>query len=86
MEVLLVRKKSESEEVLNRAAKVVDQGSIIGIKERKLIKDNLKNFHGFLKIHLYGSGNITKKLLFLTNSPAANVISWPGIMEIGVSA
>lgn len=86
MEALLVRRKSESAEVLARAAKAVDQNSIIGVKERKLKKISSRDFHGALKVHLYGKGNITKKLLFLMNSPAALTVSWPGVMEIGISA
>ncbi|MFZ3057947.1 MAG: hypothetical protein WA092_02780 [Minisyncoccales bacterium] len=85
MEAVVVKKSLGSKEALSRAAMTVEQDSIIGVRERKLARDNLKNFHGVLRVHLYGKGNITEKLLFIMNSKAAKVLAWPG-MEIGISA
>lgn len=85
MEAVLIRKSSKPTKALSRAAMTVEQDSIIGVKERELVKTSPQDFYGVLRIHLFGKGNITEKLLFIMNSKAAKVLAWPG-MEIGISA
>ncbi|MFZ2390790.1 MAG: hypothetical protein WAW15_03160 [Minisyncoccales bacterium] len=85
MEAVLVRKSLKPAKALSRAAMTVEQDSIIGVKERELVKTGPRDFHGVLRIHLFGEGNTVAKLLFIVNSKAAKVLAWPG-MEIGISA
>jgi hypothetical protein len=85
MEAVIVSRSLKPTKALSRAATTVEQDSIIGVKERELVRTSPRDFHGVFRIHLFGKGNITEKLLFIMNSKAAKVLAWPG-MEIGISA
>jgi hypothetical protein len=67
MEAVIVKKSLKPEEALSRAAMTVEQNSIIGVKERELIKEGKNVSQGVLRIHLFGKGNTTKKLRFVMN-------------------
>jgi hypothetical protein len=54
MEAVIVKKSLKPEEALSRAATIVEQNSIIGVKERELIKEGKNVSQGVLRIHLFG--------------------------------
>jgi hypothetical protein len=75
MEAVLVRKSSKPKEALSRAATTVEQNSIIGVKERELVKESKNVSQGVFRIHLFGKGNTIRKLLFIVSSCPDTVLS-----------
>ena len=77
MEAVVIKKSSKPIEALSRAATTVEKNSIIGVKERELIKEGKNVSQGVLRIHLFGEGNTIKKLLFIVSSCPDTVLSVP---------
>ncbi|MFA5071977.1 MAG: hypothetical protein WC511_06540 [Candidatus Pacearchaeota archaeon] len=77
MEAVLISKSLKPTKALSRAATTVEKNSIIGVKERELIKEGKNVSQGVLRIHLFGKGNTIKKLLFIVNSCPDTVLSVP---------